>query len=606
MSSSNRPHDRYLPPGSVVRFGRLQWTSGAERVPWLLLIVCSLGVTAPLFWHGPSCGHDFDFHLLSWLEAAHDWHRGWLDPQWLATANYGAGEPRFVFYPPASWIFGGLLGAVGTLLAGAQRGWTLAPEVFTFCCALSAGLCVFLLARRLASRSAATAAACLFVANPYLLFVAYERTAYGELLATPLMAILLLYSLREELPVVRLALVVGALWFTNAPAAVMGCYTLAFVCGFRLLRERHWLNAGKAIVATGLGLALAGCYLVPAVWQQRWVQISRAIGSGMQIEDSFLFRHTGQAYHDEVLHTASVIVVILFAATVIAMLPFFRRSRSGQSRELNIFLSLLAVILFLQFPASRWLWHTTPHLLFLQFPWRWMLVASIAAACVLAVAISQLRFETIRLRAVVYLSTFLIVGASIAGCSRWFIQACDEQDRVAGQLEAFRSGSGVEGTDEYTAVGADNSAILQDLPEVRLLTSPDAEEPAEHAGDNPEWDASKGKDEAAGAARVDTWRPDEKQIDIASRQQAFAVLRLMDYPAWDVLLNGRTVIGRLRREDGLMVIAIPAGSSHLLVKWKTTPDVMLGRELSAGSVVLLVILLIVRRRREHRKALLRT
>ena len=611
MSSSIRLDELFVQVGTAslhscrfMMFGRKPKDGSTHSIPWLMLLACSLGVVAPLLWHGPSCGHDFDFHLLSWIEVAHDWRVGLVDPQWLASANYGAGEPRFVFYPPASWMTGAILGSVGRVLFGAQHAWAFASDLFTFLCVLSAGLCAFLLCRTMASFRASSIAACLFVVNPYLLFVAYERTAYGELLATPLIALLLLCALRPQVTTVPLALVVAALWFINAPAAVMGCYTLAFVCLMRLVVERQWRNACRALAATVLGLGIAGCYLVPAVWQQRWVQIGRAVADGMRIEDSFLFRHTGQAYHDEVLHAASVIVVILFTIAALSMLLVFFQRRGGPTKALKLFALLLAMILFLQFPASHWLWHWAPRLVFLQFPWRWMLVASIVTAVFVACAIP--RFENVRARSwgYVLVGVILIAGVSIWTCSRDFFQDCDEQDRVSGQLDAFQSGAGVEGTDEYTAAGADNSAIFQDLPAVRLLTSPDAEEPQEQAGDNPEWDSHlhDSASAAAGTVGVASWQPEEKQINVAASQPAFVVLKLMDYPAWNVSLNGRPVVGRLEREDGLMVVAVPAGSSRIRVQWKTTSDVLLGREVSAGALLILVV--VWRRQERHAQLLM--
>ena len=558
-------------------------------VAWLLLLLCSVGAVLPLLLRGPSCGHDFDFHLLSWIETAHDWHHHLLSPQWLATANYGAGEPRFIFYPPVSWMLGAAVGGAIGLLAGPVQGWTLAPVLLTFFAVFSSGLCVYWLAQTVASRGASLAAASLFIANPYLLFVAYERGAYGELLATPLMALLLLFALRKRLSVPSLAVVIAALWLTNAPAAVMGCYTLALVCLLRLLRERDWHNAAKAAGGCVLGLALAGIYLVPAVWEQRWVQINRAVDTGMRVQDSFLFRFTGQEYHDQVLRTASILTVILIGIGFLALALILLRRVTHTEAAVAIFGSLLAVLLFLQFPISLPLWKIVPHLAFLQFPWRWLLVASIVSACLVAVALSRIK-QAASLASIGV--ALIVVAGSIWFCSHRFYLYCDEQDLAAGQLASFYEGAGVQGTDEYAAVGADNSAIFQDLPQVRLLTVEDAEEPAADAGDNPEWPGySLGAiDSTPGVIAIHSWQAEAKQLTVTTTRPAFAVLALMDYPSWRVRVNGQPVLARPKRDDGLMTIPIEAGESMITVQWSTSLDIWWGRALSFSALLVLLLL----------------
>ncbi|HZD77709.1 MAG TPA: hypothetical protein VE218_11935, partial [Acidobacteriaceae bacterium] len=86
-----------------------------RQARWLSLtaiLLTTLAATGVLLTRGPSCGHDFDFHLVSWLEIARSWRSGLLDPHWATSANFGAGEPRFIFYPPASWMLGAALGSI--------------------------------------------------------------------------------------------------------------------------------------------------------------------------------------------------------------------------------------------------------------------------------------------------------------------------------------------------------------------------------------------------------------------------------------------------------------------------------------------------------------
>src|ERR1700679_2013926 len=202
-----------------------------DRLPYILIPLAALVAITPLIARGCSCGHDFDFHLLNWLEAARQFTPGNLHPHWAYTPAYNAGEPRFVFYPPLAWTIGAILGLI--------LPWTWTPIAYTWLALSAAGLSLYFLASEFTSPPAAVVAAVLYTVNPYMLFTAYERTAYAELLAAAFIPLLLHAILRPQITIPGIAIPIALLWLTNAPAPVMSCYALALLTIVRIARPSN-------------------------------------------------------------------------------------------------------------------------------------------------------------------------------------------------------------------------------------------------------------------------------------------------------------------------------------------------------------------------------
>lgn len=544
---------------------------------WLVILLGALIAVAPLLVHGCSCGHDFDFHLLSWFEASNQLTHGNLHPQWAVSPAYNAGEPRFVFYPPLSWYFGAALGLLLTHLPGVSEsaGWNAAPMLFTWSVFALPGWTMYRLAREFVGVSAATLAAVLYLANPYMLFTAFERSAYAELLAAAWMPLLLHAILRKQVTLPRIAVPLALLWLTNAPAAVIGTYTLALLGAMRVGSQMlnveagtRWIDrlrgsvslVGSIVAGTAVGLMVAAFYLVPAAYERHFVQIQMAVIPGMRVQDNSLFHHTQgteAALHDAVLHTASVIATALAIIALVALAIWKVGSRKQTRRPSGVRFSGLVVltlaVLFVLTPWSAMFWKYAPEATFLQFPWRATLVLAAVAALSCAGLASTLRLEG---RKVVRYPVALLLCIPLA----WpaysaFHQFCEAQDTPDARLAVFRSGQGSGPTDEYTPNDADNDILRQNDP--------------------PYWIAAQANDPAPTSTSL-LPGPVPQHIELRTPRAADLVLNLRAYPAWEVLLDGAPDLQRIQRDDGLLAFPIPSGASVVEVRWIRTPDQKIG------------------------------
>ena len=549
-----------------------------DRRHYVILPLAALVAVLPLILRGCSCGHDFDFHIISWFEAAKQFTHGNVHPQWAFTAAWNAGEPRFVFYPPLSWTIGAILGLI--------MPWTWTPIAYTWLALTAAGLTLHYAVRSFATPNGALIAAAIYIANPYTLYTAYERTAYAELLAAAWLPLLLHAVLSERVTVRAIAIPVALLWLTNAPAAVMGCYALAFIALLRLIlshRQETFLRINfllTTISGTMLGLGLASFYVIPAAYQQRFVQIAFAILPGLSPQDNFLFRHTTDPDHDAVLHTASILAVVLIALTAIVLIvvavmqhresipPSEAKVAELEGEEtvapLTLCLMLLAaVIVFMLTPLSAPFWNYLPQLRFLQFPWRLLAILAVVFAFAIALVLSRIR---IRATAI----SLIAVAVFTIPAYMAFHQRCYPEDTLPERLAIFRSANpGTDPTDEYTPITADNDSLGKDNPGYWLAGSADAAAPAS---------TSPG--------------PAPRNLELAAPAPTILILNLRDYPSWHITRNGTPITTRLRRDDGLIAIPLPAGTSRVQIAFDTPRDQQAGYLLSSLSLLVLTLLLV--------------
>jgi hypothetical protein len=548
------------------------------RVVVIALLMALLPVAVLFAVHGYSCGHDLPFHLGSWQDAAQQLgHGGW--PQWDFLAAHSAGEPRFVFYPPLSWLLGaGLLGIGLRTLMSPEH----AAMVFVLLAAGCCWLTMFSAARRYTTAAGAIVAATLYALGPYALLNALERSAFAELLAMAWLPLLFVAVMRERTSVVRIAVPVALLWLTNVPTAIIGSYLVVLLGAVRLYGDWDRARVAKFVAGVGIGIGLAGFFLVPAVHEQAAVQINGAFSEGQTYGDNFLLRHSEHTRRG-VIHEISLITAEELAAlsALLGVVGWVRGTLTPEERRmLAAVTASAAAVLFLMLPWSALLWAHLPKLSVLQFPWRLLCVLSLTVA--LAAAIGLRTLLTSRVMGV----AVALVLAIVLGWSGFWQFWLDPQGRENDGVVRAQMLQMVErrATSEYTPVGAENDTLRAGAaayaPGYWLQR-----ESTGVAGGNGRGDTVNDVQPLTHAGG-DAVAPGHLALELA--QAEVLVLDLRAYPQWHVKRNG-SAVALQPRADGLIALALPAGGSVVDVVWVDGWDRWVGAGVSALALCLLLV-----------------
>ena len=531
-----------------------QLSSRARTATLVALVFAALAVVAPFTVRGVACGHDLGFHMNGWLEVAQQWREGVVYPHWAANANYGSGEPRFLFYPPLSWMLGGALGSFIP--------WLFVPVAFDIVAVILAGWAMFAMAREWFEQPDAALIAVAYAVNPYLLLTIYARSAFAELLAAAFFPLLALWIVRERPArkmLVPLALTIVGVWLTNVPAAIIASYLAVLLLAVVTILRRNLRVFAYGAAAIALGLALASFYIVPVIYEKNWITVAQLLSGGGRPDQSFLFATTGDEDHDLFLRAVSWLALGEVSVTGLAVLAAQRWRRQNAKLWWSLTISATAALL-LMLPIAGAAYRHMPDLQFVQFPWRWLLTIGIAYAVFGVIALPSFRGKPW-----LYAIAFL---ALIAACNRALQPQCDPAETPFMISNIFHTGYGYMGTDEYTPAGADNYEIKPDFPEFRLR------------GEN----GGPASDARVTHLHTSTYR---KQLTVESGEPAQLVLRLMNYPAWRVEVNGNRVMPQSDDPTGRMVIALASGHSQVDVRFVRTPDRWIGDGSSLAAIIFL-------------------
>ena len=170
------------------------------------------------------------------------------------------------------------------------------------------------------------------------MLIIYIRSDFAEQLACAFFPLVLLGALRlagyldSDKPlssrIVLFAVPFAAVWLSNAPAGVITTYSVALLFTWATVTQGEERIALRGIAGLALGFGLTSFYLIPAAYEQRWVNIEQALSSGLLPVQNFLFTEINDPEHTWFNWIASIcalVLILLVGLMALASAKFTKR-----------------------------------------------------------------------------------------------------------------------------------------------------------------------------------------------------------------------------------------------------------------------------------------
>ena len=463
-------------------------------------------------------------------------------PVWLPDLNAGFGSPGVRLHNPLGPVVDGSLGlALGDAGSGLRAAAVLA-----------AALLLALLWRR---RGRSGLGEWLIVMlSPVVAFSLLGRAAWSEFLALPLIWWLLEAAVDRTLLPRREGPLLALLWLLHGPSTVMVVLIMAVLVA--LAADARL--AGRAAGVAGVAAGLTAWHWLPLAGEMAMIDTAALTGG--------IFRADRNILGSPQAHELDASIFLAWCAVALLVAAFLGRWwRWGTARTVAI-----AACVWLASPAGVWLWRPGSPLAFLQFPWRWLLPATVLAAVPMREA---LRGWGGRIGLAAVLAPLVLLP-----WPRWV-----RDPHLTAAMGWQDAGRAVQGA-------ISGNPLLVDAPQHRP----------------PSWDLLAGNllrferqpvllVPAGGSWSVERWAPLDRVVAVELPAAARVELRLLEYPTWRVSVDGEPASALTGA--GVVGAAVPAGRHTVRASWAGNPLSRVGQAAGGMTVVLLLWAHLANRRR---------
>ncbi|MCL4234395.1 MAG: hypothetical protein KJ042_07745 [Deltaproteobacteria bacterium] len=553
-----------------------------ERIVTALVTALVIGAaviaaTHTLFRPWPLWGHSSGLDAARLFELDRGLRAGALYPRWAPDMYAGYGSPLLAMYAPWGYYVAWPFHALGLTQ-------TLAMKCSYLLAVLGAALGMFALARRIAGRDAGLLCAIVYVFSPYLLADLYARAAIAELWGFALIPWIVFGHVRYaddgDAPSLALAtLAHGVLGCAHNISFLIYTPLVGLVVLLRTPRAR-WIAALGAI---GAALALSAFFWLPALALKDAVQSEKHLTTGF-----FAFtRHfvpafdlvrphwgfgapggedgVGMSRQLGLLHWAALAGALVAAIRVRAM-----------RRDAAVFLALAAIGLAFTNRITAPMWEHLPLIRFVQFPWRFLMVATFASTVSLAIVFAALRdhfgerwTDTRRLGAMGVVIVAATILYSPYASARYLLLDLDTLSYRMFDAEGAASAAGeavgeprFATFDQFLSVPNVRAANITGMASDDFLPVAVTQKPARPAASP--WRLVDGDADLDG--RETGFCRYEARVTV--RTHATVALEVFWFPGWTVRVDGARTKTAPLAETGVVSVSVEPGEHELVATYE--------------------------------------
>jgi len=507
--------------------------------------------------------HDLTNHYFVMNQFEKVFRSGVIYPRWLPDANNGYGIATMNYYPPGFYYLTTIINAV-------TGNWHTTLFILMALAMAGSGLALFALARTFFSPLSSAFAALVYMLLPYHHLDLYWRGALPEFIGFILIPLVFYFAYKVGSGgawrhYAGLGLCYGLHLMTHLPVGLLLFYTLIFYALLWARQQSDWRIVARIGGGLAFGLLVSAVYLLPAMLEARYA-LDSATGQfpyhNSYIDLSPTFDRFGQ-----LMQSAFKLNVLLLLAAI-AIWRAFRRtpiaspdrpSATGASpvdTQVKLWMILCGVTLFMTTALSYDFSRLLPKIQIAVPPFRWLAIASVFGALLVAFAIDRVRKQGATSTRMFWVYRAMI-GAVIA-LNLW---VC-----VRGVIGEGVSNLTFQPPNNYIEAGLTpkDATLPANLPDTAKVTT----------------------DPEGSVIDILHWDPQQREVRVIASQPSVVRLKTYNFPGWAARIDGQ-VAPLVSDADGVQTVSIPPGSHVIETRFENT----LPR--SAGAMLTLIGLLAV-------------